>query len=70
MVQSSIHRYLIKRICRFRLNNKLSTEFVKDNGFNPIWNEKVKNFSVELPDISFLRFAVYDKEAIGEQFSK
>ena len=37
------------------------TKTVRDNGFNPIWNEDVK-FTVNCPELAFVKFTVKDQD--------
>ncbi|XP_063722126.1 inactive phospholipase C-like protein 2 [Symsagittifera roscoffensis] len=37
------------------------TQIIKDNGFNPVWNEKA-NFIVDCPELAFVLFEVIDKD--------
>ncbi|XP_063311785.1 1-phosphatidylinositol 4,5-bisphosphate phosphodiesterase gamma-1 isoform X2 [Pelobates fuscus] len=48
-------------------NAKQKTEFVVDNGLNPVWPQKTFNFQVANPDFSFLRFVVYEEDMFSDQ---
>ncbi len=37
------------------------TRHIKDNGFNPVWNEDFK-FSINCPELAFVRFTVKDED--------
>jgi len=37
------------------------TKTVKDNGFNPIWNEDFQ-FLVNCPELAFVKFSVFDQD--------
>ncbi|CAD5230392.1 unnamed protein product [Bursaphelenchus xylophilus] len=39
--------------------NKCRTKALRDNGFNPVWNEEF-SFQITSPDVAFLRFVVMD----------
>ena len=39
--------------------NKGKTESVKNNGFNPVWNESF-NFECKVPSLAFLKFEIKD----------
>jgi hypothetical protein len=42
-------------------NAEARTRTVKDNGFNPVWNEKL-DFVVNCPELAFVRFTVKDDD--------
>jgi len=44
--------------------NKRKTSHVKNNGFNPVWNEEF-TFTVQLPALAFLEFRVKDHSKSG-----
>ena len=44
--------------------NKGKTEHVKNNGFNPVWNEEFE-FKVKIPQLAFLEFKVKDHSTSG-----
>ena len=37
------------------------TDLIKDNGFNPIWNQDFK-FVINCPELAFLKFTVKDDD--------
>ena len=41
--------------------------YVKDNGFNPQWNEAFKFKSI-FPDLAILRFVVMDDDTLSDDF--
>ncbi|XP_046839903.1 1-phosphatidylinositol 4,5-bisphosphate phosphodiesterase eta-2-like [Xenia sp. Carnegie-2017] len=43
------------------------TKSIKDNGFNPRWNESFE-FEIKNPDLAMLRFAVYDEDIGKDDF--
>lgn len=65
---STVSKFILKSnfnsvLFYFNLNQiVLSTD---DNGLNPFWNEKFI-FDVNCPELSFLRFVVYDEDVFGE----
>lgn len=42
-------------------NKRLVSRVVKDNGYNPIWNEDFK-FNINCPELAFVRFLVKDED--------
>ncbi|KAM9475692.1 1-phosphatidylinositol 4,5-bisphosphate phosphodiesterase eta-2a [Clarias gariepinus] len=46
---------------------KEQTRVVDDNGFNPMWEETLV-FTVHLPEITLVRFLVWDHDPIGQDF--
>jgi phosphatidylinositol phospholipase C gamma-1 len=44
---------------------KRKTNFVRDNGLNPIWNETF-NFVIQCSDLAFLRITVHDQDVSGD----
>ncbi|XP_077997478.1 1-phosphatidylinositol 4,5-bisphosphate phosphodiesterase delta-1-like [Glandiceps talaboti] len=44
--------------------NEAKTAVVKDNGFNPTWNETLE-FDIKVPELAMVRFLVRDYEKIG-----
>lgn len=48
-------------------NAKYKTKTIYDNGLNPYWNDHV-SFKVRNPDFAMLRFQVFDKESITDDF--
>ncbi|KAM8927086.1 1-phosphatidylinositol 4,5-bisphosphate phosphodiesterase eta-2 [Pelodytes ibericus] len=46
---------------------KEQTRVVDDNGFNPMWEETLV-FTVHMPEISLIRFLVWDHDPIGRDF--
>ncbi|XP_074659938.1 1-phosphatidylinositol 4,5-bisphosphate phosphodiesterase delta-1-like isoform X2 [Tubulanus polymorphus] len=44
---------------------KTKTKVVKNNGFNPIWNEEFR-FVVQVPQLALLRFVAYDDNAMSD----
>ena len=42
------------------------TQIIKDNGFNPIWNQDFK-FVINCPELAFIRFAVKDDDLGKDQ---
>uniref|UniRef100_A0A8C5PUQ5 Phosphoinositide phospholipase C n=1 Tax=Leptobrachium leishanense TaxID=445787 RepID=A0A8C5PUQ5_9ANUR len=47
--------------------SKEQTRVVDDNGFNPMWEETLV-FTVHMPEISLIRFLVWDHDPIGRDF--
>ncbi len=47
--------------------NLFRTKTIKNNGYNPIWNEIFK-FEVSEPDVSHFHFSVYDEEGLSGSF--
>ena len=45
--------------------NKEATEYVKNNGFNPVWNQTFQ-FNVKVPALAFLDFRVKDHSKSGK----
>lgn len=44
------------------------TKFVKDNGFNPMWNERFEKVLL-MPELTMIRFAVFDEDVgIADDF--
>ena len=48
--------------------NKEATEYVKNNGFNPVWNQTF-SFNVKVPALAFLDFRVKDHSKSGKDQS-
>ncbi|XP_029467242.1 1-phosphatidylinositol 4,5-bisphosphate phosphodiesterase gamma-1 isoform X2 [Rhinatrema bivittatum] len=48
-------------------NTKQKTDFVVDNGLNPVWPQKLFQFHVSNPAFSFLRFVVYEEDMFSDQ---
>ncbi|XP_069466293.1 1-phosphatidylinositol 4,5-bisphosphate phosphodiesterase eta-2 isoform X2 [Ambystoma mexicanum] len=46
---------------------KEQTRVVDDNGFNPMWEETLV-FTVHMPEITLIRFLVWDHDPIGRDF--
>ncbi|XP_029434930.1 1-phosphatidylinositol 4,5-bisphosphate phosphodiesterase eta-2 isoform X2 [Rhinatrema bivittatum] len=46
---------------------KEQTRVVDDNGFNPMWEETLL-FTVHMPEITLIRFLVWDHDPIGRDF--
>ncbi|XP_069597728.1 1-phosphatidylinositol 4,5-bisphosphate phosphodiesterase eta-2 [Ranitomeya imitator] len=46
---------------------KEQTRVVDDNGFNPMWEETLV-FTVNMPEVSLIRFLVWDHDPIGRDF--
>ncbi|XP_026867081.2 1-phosphatidylinositol 4,5-bisphosphate phosphodiesterase eta-2a isoform X3 [Electrophorus electricus] len=46
---------------------KEQTRVVDDNGFNPMWEETLV-FTVQMPEITLVRFLVWDHDPIGQDF--
>ncbi|CAN2388232.1 Phospholipase C eta [Pristimantis euphronides] len=46
---------------------KEQTRVVDDNGFNPMWEETLV-FTLNMPEISLIRFLVWDHDPIGRDF--
>ena len=44
--------------------NKGKTESVRNNGFNPVWNETF-NFESKVPSLAFLEFKIKDHSTSG-----
>lgn len=42
-------------------NHEFRTKTVKDNGFNPVWNE-VFQFDINCPELAFIKFTVRDED--------
>jgi Ca2+-dependent lipid-binding protein len=42
--------------------NDQKTKTIKDNGFNPIWNEDFQ-FVINCPELAFIKFKVMDEDA-------
>uniref|UniRef100_A0A3Q3M8G4 Phosphoinositide phospholipase C n=1 Tax=Mastacembelus armatus TaxID=205130 RepID=A0A3Q3M8G4_9TELE len=47
--------------------SKQQTRVVNDNGFNPMWEETLV-FNIRMPQISLVRFQVWDHDHIGQDF--
>ncbi|TSL97299.1 1-phosphatidylinositol 4,5-bisphosphate phosphodiesterase eta-2 [Bagarius yarrelli] len=47
--------------------SKEQTRVVDDNGFNPMWEETLV-FNVHMPEITLVRFLVWDHDPIGQDF--
>ncbi|KAM9589540.1 1-phosphatidylinositol 4,5-bisphosphate phosphodiesterase gamma-1 isoform 1-T1 [Trichechus inunguis] len=48
-------------------NIKQKTEFVVDNGLNPVWPAKPFHFQISNPEFAFLRFVVYEEDMFSDQ---
>ncbi|XP_003787644.1 1-phosphatidylinositol 4,5-bisphosphate phosphodiesterase gamma-1 isoform X2 [Otolemur garnettii] len=48
-------------------NAKQKTEFVVDNGLNPMWPAKPFHFQISNPEFAFLRFVVYEEDMFSDQ---
>ncbi|XP_028926852.1 1-phosphatidylinositol 4,5-bisphosphate phosphodiesterase gamma-1 isoform X1 [Ornithorhynchus anatinus] len=48
-------------------NAKQKTEFVVDNGLNPVWPPKPFQFQIINPEFAFLRFVVYEEDMFSDQ---
>ncbi|XP_049725932.1 1-phosphatidylinositol 4,5-bisphosphate phosphodiesterase gamma-1 isoform X1 [Elephas maximus indicus] len=48
-------------------NTKQKTEFVVDNGLNPMWPAKPFQFQISNPEFAFLRFVVYEEDMFSDQ---
>ncbi|XP_068119983.1 1-phosphatidylinositol 4,5-bisphosphate phosphodiesterase gamma-1 isoform X2 [Hyperolius riggenbachi] len=48
-------------------NAKAKTEFVVDNGLNPVWPQKTFQFLIANPEFAFLRFVVYEEDMFSDQ---
>ena len=48
--------------------NKGQTEYQKNNGFNPIWNETF-DFNIKAPSLAFLEFRVKDHAKSGKDYN-
>ncbi|XP_007887097.2 1-phosphatidylinositol 4,5-bisphosphate phosphodiesterase eta-1 [Callorhinchus milii] len=46
---------------------KEQTRAVDDNGFNPVWEETM-TFTVHMPEVTLVRFLVWDHDPIGRDF--
>ncbi|TKC43161.1 hypothetical protein EI555_005251, partial [Monodon monoceros] len=46
---------------------KQKTEFVVDNGLNPMWPAKPFHFQISNPEFAFLRFVVYEEDMFSDQ---
>ncbi|XP_012864128.2 1-phosphatidylinositol 4,5-bisphosphate phosphodiesterase gamma-1, partial [Echinops telfairi] len=46
---------------------KQKTEFVVDNGLNPVWPAKPLHFQISNPEFAFLRFVVYEEDMFSDQ---
>ncbi|XP_061910159.1 1-phosphatidylinositol 4,5-bisphosphate phosphodiesterase eta-2a [Entelurus aequoreus] len=47
--------------------SKEQTRVVDDNGFNPMWEETLV-FTVHMPELTLVRFLVWDHDPIGQDF--
>jgi len=47
--------------------NKGKTNYVKNNGFNPVWNDSF-DFNVKVPSLAFLEFRVKDHSKTGTDY--
>ncbi|KAF3689993.1 Inactive phospholipase C-like protein 2 [Channa argus] len=47
--------------------SKQQTTVVDDNGFNPMWEETLV-FNIQMPQITLVRFQVWDRNPIGRDF--
>ncbi|XP_061543457.1 1-phosphatidylinositol 4,5-bisphosphate phosphodiesterase eta-2a [Phycodurus eques] len=47
--------------------SKEQTRVVDDNGFNPMWEETLV-FTVHMPELTLIRFLVWDHDPIGQDF--
>nr|XP_054323289.1 1-phosphatidylinositol 4,5-bisphosphate phosphodiesterase gamma-1 isoform X4 [Pongo pygmaeus] len=48
-------------------STKQKTEFVVDNGLNPVWPAKPFHFQIINPEFAFLRFVVYEEDMFSDQ---
>ncbi|KAI6055801.1 PLCG1 [Marmota monax] len=48
-------------------STKQKTEFVVDNGLNPVWPAKPFQFQISNPEFAFLRFVVYEEDMFSDQ---
>ncbi|XP_015993035.1 1-phosphatidylinositol 4,5-bisphosphate phosphodiesterase gamma-1 isoform X2 [Rousettus aegyptiacus] len=48
-------------------STKQKTEFVVDNGLNPMWPAKPFHFQISNPEFAFLRFVVYEEDMFSDQ---
>ncbi|XP_057358975.1 1-phosphatidylinositol 4,5-bisphosphate phosphodiesterase gamma-1 isoform X3 [Manis pentadactyla] len=48
-------------------STKQKTEFVVDNGLNPVWPAKSFHFQISNPEFAFLRFVVYEEDMFSDQ---
>ncbi|XP_058535204.1 1-phosphatidylinositol 4,5-bisphosphate phosphodiesterase gamma-1 isoform X1 [Ochotona princeps] len=48
-------------------STKQKTEFVVDNGLNPMWPPKSFHFQISNPEFAFLRFVVYEEDMFSDQ---
>ncbi|XP_040837400.1 1-phosphatidylinositol 4,5-bisphosphate phosphodiesterase gamma-1 isoform X3 [Ochotona curzoniae] len=48
-------------------STKQKTEFVVDNGLNPMWPSKPFHFQISNPEFAFLRFVVYEEDMFSDQ---
>uniref|UniRef100_A0A5F4WJQ7 1-phosphatidylinositol 4,5-bisphosphate phosphodiesterase gamma n=1 Tax=Callithrix jacchus TaxID=9483 RepID=A0A5F4WJQ7_CALJA len=48
-------------------STKQKTEFVVDNGLNPVWPAKPFHFQISNPEFAFLRFVVYEEDMFSDQ---
>ncbi|XP_022109274.1 uncharacterized protein LOC110989296 isoform X2 [Acanthaster planci] len=46
---------------------KSQTKTIQDNGFNPFW-DCTMTFTIHLPEMALIRFAVWDEDPIGRDF--
>ena len=46
-------------------NTKFRTRTIRDNGLNPVWDERVE-LKIVNPDMALLRFSVYDEDMFGD----
>lgn len=58
--------YVVVKICGHPLDNqKVKTRFVRNNGFNPTWEEKFE-LPVHVPQLAILVFTVKDESRTGK----
>uniref|UniRef100_T1JBA8 Phosphoinositide phospholipase C n=1 Tax=Strigamia maritima TaxID=126957 RepID=T1JBA8_STRMM len=61
-----IDPYVVIKIKGHPEDNKIvQTEYVNNNGFNPVWNETFK-FELKFPELAFVRFVIRDHNSIGK----
>ncbi|XP_077500323.1 1-phosphatidylinositol 4,5-bisphosphate phosphodiesterase delta-1-like isoform X4 [Amblyomma americanum] len=58
--------YVVVKVCGHPLDNqKVKTRFVRNNGFNPTWEEKFE-LPVHVPELAILVFTVKDESRTGK----
>ncbi|MBV99694.1 1-phosphatidylinositol 4,5-bisphosphate phosphodiesterase gamma-1, partial [Eschrichtius robustus] len=57
----------VKKIREVAQTADARTEFVVDNGLNPMWPAKPFHFQISNPEFAFLRFVVYEEDMFSDQ---